>query len=180
MKSLLSLAIVFATGTAFAGDLSINMAGSTSYLINASAQSCASVVDRVKDPSAPAYMPVNPYYMNFQGLTLEWSNPWDTALISHMDIDFPSLGYRCTIAGNELQALFFDFTNRVDWDGTLSPSSTKSTGSLCRIRCGSVPVPDPKSTFDTTGTITVYGIQKSKYNPESTIKASAPLRLIYQ
>ncbi|MBS1969638.1 MAG: hypothetical protein JSU04_05000 [Bdellovibrionales bacterium] len=186
MKSFLGVAILLAATSVFASDLSIKMTGSTSYLINASAQSCTNIVDVYQNPSAQRVLDIAAYYMNYQGATLEWNNKTDTAIISRMDLDFPALGYRCTIASEELQALFFDFTNKASWDGTLGPASysnlatVRETGSLCRIRCGSVTVSNPKDSFTTSGEITVYGMQRSSGGQETPISAKAPLNLIYQ
>lgn len=169
-------------------DLVVTPTGTTSYLINASAQSCANIVAVSKSSQATVTQDVTGYYFNYQGATLAWKNLTDTAYIISIDFEFASgaFAYTCSISGDELTALFYDFAAKTDWDGTLAHATDaatptlKSTGSLCRIRCGGATVPDPKKTFTASGTMTVKGFQRSPSGDETPFKAKSQLRLLYQ
>lgn len=169
-------------------DLVVTPTGTTSYLINSTAQSCANIVAVSKSPQTAVTQDITGYYFNYQGATLAWKNLTDTAYIVSIDFDFASgaFAYSCSISGDELLALFYNFANGTAWDGTLAPASSattptlKPTASLCRIRCGGATVPDPKKTFTASGTMTVKGFQKSPNGDETPFKAKSQLRLLYQ
>lgn len=170
------------------GDLTISPIGATSYLINASAQSCTNVVAVYKNSTVARTTDVAPYYFNYQGLSMSWKNLTDTAYIVSLDFEFTSnsFNYTCSISGDELNALFYDFSGKVDWDGSLAPAAsatsptTKDSGSLCRIRCGGASVTDPKKPFTVTGTMTMKGFQRSPTGDEKPFKAKSSMKLIYQ
>ncbi|MBS1971192.1 MAG: hypothetical protein JSU04_12865 [Bdellovibrionales bacterium] len=169
-------------------DLVVTPTGTTSYLINASAQSCTNIVAVSKNPQTTVTQDITGYYFNYQGATLAWKNLTDTAYVVSIDFEFASgaFAYNCSISGDELLALFYNFTDGTSWDGSLAPASNattptlRQTASLCRIRCGGAAVPDPKKTFTASGTMTVKGFQKSPNGDETPFKAKTQLRLLYQ
>lgn len=188
MKSFLSGVIVLlAAGSAFAGDLNFSMPRKSTYLINASAQSCKNVVDVSKNPATPVTSDIQGSYMSFIGGTLSWASTTDSVEIVSMDImfDTPDFKYNCSIAGDELQALFYDFNSMTDWNHTILPAAadtlprTIDTASLCRIRCGGASVPFGKA-FEAEGTLRVMGIRLSPTSGESLVDTSVPVKVFHQ
>ncbi len=170
------------------GDLVVTPMGTSSYLINSTAQSCANIVAISKNPQTAVQQDITGYYFGYQGATLGWKNVTDTAYVISIDFEFVSsaFNYTCSISGDELLALFYDFNSKAGWDGSLVPASSattptlKQTASLCRIRCGGATVPDPDKNFTAVGTMTVKGFQKSPGGDEKPFKTKTDVRLLYQ
>lgn len=170
------------------GDLTLTMTGSTSYLIPADAQSCTNVVAIAKNAATERATEVTSLYFNYQGASLSWKNLTDTAYIVSMDFEFTGSNFNnsCSISGDELLALFYDFGTKSDWDGTLAPATSaaaptvRPSGSLCRIRCGGFSVTDTKKSFTVSGTVTVRGFQRSPSGDETPFKAKSSVKLLYQ
>lgn len=187
MKSLVFVTAFMLFSTAHADDLTATLPGETSYLIDASAQSCNNKVSALLNPATVAPTnDVRPLYFSYPGMTISWANTKDMVSISKIDIKFRDLDidYQCTIAGEELASLFFDATNKTSWDGNLPPAKTAKTPStvtsvpFCRITCGGVNLADKEKSFTSTGTVTVKGIQRSTKGDESPVEYESQVDLI--
>ncbi|MGZ3805867.1 MAG: hypothetical protein ACXVB4_16750 [Pseudobdellovibrionaceae bacterium] len=178
---------IFGCGAGKESDLGIQVVGNTAYLINATAQSCANKVEVALSPSTAApTSSVSAYYYSYQGATLSWKNTTDTAYIVEMKIEFTSANVTntCTISGDELLGVFFNFTTNTKWNGTISPAPSAEAPTLlssnCQIRCGGLRVADEKKTFTTVGTMTWIGFQRSPTTgEEKPIKATTTVKLTY-
>lgn len=188
MKSFLSgVAVLLVAGSAFAGDLNFSMPRKSTYLINASAQSCKNLVDVSKNPAMQPSYDIAGSYISFVGGDLSWASTTDSVDIVAMEImfDTPDLKYNCSIAGDELQSLFYNFTTKTDWNSTLAPATSATTpttigsAEFCRIRCGGIAVAADKS-FEAEGTLRVMGIRHSPTSGESLVDASVPVKVYHQ
>ncbi len=167
-------------------DLGIQMSGSNTYLIDAKSQSCTNRVAAFTNPiSVSPASDVPALYYTLQGATLTWKNATDVAYIIKMEIEFKSvdLTHTCTISGNELLSVFYDFTTPKAWDGTL-PAATSSSPltvltSQCPIRCGSITVADKAKSFTATGILTLVGFQRSPTGEEKPISVQTDVKLSY-
>ncbi|HEY8272896.1 MAG TPA: hypothetical protein VIG33_18525 [Pseudobdellovibrionaceae bacterium] len=176
-------------GKAKESELIVEITGNNAYLINASAQSCSNKVAVALSPAtASPASDISPHYYTYQGATLSWKNTTDTAYIIQAKIEFnnnSNVTKPCTIAGDELLSMFFDFDNNQAWDGSLAPATSVSVprtkNSTCKIRCGGVPIADENKSFSAIGTMTWTGFQRNPdTGEEKPIKATTSVKLTYQ
>lgn len=186
----LLLLSILSCGKGEDSDLVITPTGTSAFLINYAAQSCQNVVAISKKADTALTKDVAPYNFSFQGLTLSWKNLSATAYIATIDFEFtsPVFTFKCQVSPDEVAALFYDFeaTSNKDWNGALAPAAsattptTRSTGSLCRIKCGGATIPDSTQPFVATGTMFVKGFQRTSNGDEKPIKASTAVQVFYQ
>lgn len=168
------------------GSLSATLTGKNSYLIDASAQSCVNKMLVDKDPAnTSTTMDISSLYFTYSGLTLSWASTENTAYIVSLKFEFPEkTGVQtCTIAGEELLAVFYDATTNTDWDGTIAKAADVNVpttrASLCAIHCGGITVAS-KSAFSTMGTLTIKGFERTPAGEEIPIKTTASVKLMYE
>lgn len=168
--------------------LGVSIIGESAYLIQSTAQTCTNKLGVYLDSANTAVSStVASRYFSYSGATFSWANTSNTAHIVFMKIEYSStnLSYSCTISGEELLAIFYDYDNNQAWDGTLTPASAESApttiSSQCPIRCGGVSVVDENKLFTTSGKITLVGFERNPTTGEEIpLKASTTVKLIYQ
>lgn len=178
---------VLSCGKAKKGQLSASLTGKNSYLIESSTQSCVNKMLVDKDPANTSVtQDISSLYYTYSGLTLSWANTESTAYIFSLTLEFPEkTGVQsCTIAGDELLAIFYDASTNTDWDGTIAKATDINTPttrtSLCAIHCGGRNVADPKGTFSTMGTLTIKGFERTAAGEEIPIRTTTSVKLMYE
>ncbi|WP_413291059.1 hypothetical protein [Bdellovibrio sp. HCB337] len=158
-------------------DLTMGLRQQNAYLVDASAQSCANKMATRLDSSTPISYDVSASHFGFSGLDLQWNHPTDTAHIVAIKINFSdaNVNYSCTIAAEELDGIFFNYTGLISWNGAMAPQT--SISSQCPLRCGYVLLKDHSKNFTSDGTMTLMGFQRSPTGDETPLKASAPVKL---
>lgn len=175
-------------GKAKKSDIEIDIVGSNHYLINAAAQSCTNKMAVAISPgSATPTQDISAHYFTMEAANISWKNTSDTAHIIQMKIDFNDhaiLTIPCNISGDELLGVFYDYGNGAAWDGTIAAAADAATprvlSSQCKLRCGSIIVPDDTKPFTAVGTLTLSGFQRSADGEDKPIKTTTTVRVLYE
>ncbi|WP_413288688.1 hypothetical protein [Bdellovibrio sp. HCB337] len=167
--------------------LSVSVVGETSYIIPAPAQSCVNKRAVDLDSTTAATSDISERSFKYNTPTLSWENTANTAYIVALKIEFKgaNLDYTCTIAGDELLAIFYNPVTNTDWDGTLGPASSASspttlTSPACNIVCGEVSVANEDQPFTASGKMTVIGFERSPTGDEKPIKATSTVKVNFE
>lgn len=184
---ILSSLSVLTCSKAEKSDLTLNMINESTYLISASGQSCLNKMAVDLDPSENEMTyDVSGQYFSYNGATLSWANTQNTAYVVAIKFEFTgkNLEYACTIAGEELLAVFYDKDSNAQWDGSIAKADSATTPreqpALCTIRCGGVTIPDGTNPFTVRGKVTVIGYERTPSGEEKPLKTTTSVKLIYE